>query len=76
MVNGSFARAGRILTSQCSDLGRQALNPLVEPAPVAGQVLDDARHARRQHVSALGKDDRQLRAQEAQPLAYRYSSLQ
>jgi len=33
-------------------------------------------HPRRQHVSALGKDDRQFRAQEAQPLPHCNAALQ
>jgi hypothetical protein len=44
--------------------------------PVAGQRLDDARHARRQHVRALGKDVRQFRAQEAGTLSHRDPALQ
>ena len=68
--------AGRILTSQGGDLGRYALDPLVKPMPVGGELLDDAHHARRQHISALGKDDRQCRAQEAHPLAHRNAALQ
>ena len=44
--------------------------------PVAGQLLDDVDHARRQHVRALGKDVRQFRAQEAGTLSYRDPALQ
>ena len=44
--------------------------------PIAGQLLGDAHHARRQHVRALGKDVRQFRAQEAGTLSHRDPALQ
>src|SRR5450759_3346328 len=37
-------------------------DPLIEPAPVAGQVLDQVHHAWRQDVGGCGKDARQLAA--------------
>jgi hypothetical protein len=40
------------------DLFGQAVNALVQPAPVAGQLLDSLQHARRQDVRAGGEDDR------------------
>ena len=38
--------ARRVLLDHPGDLGRQAFDALVEPPPVAGEVLDDAQHAR------------------------------
>ena len=43
---------------------RQTLDPLVESAPVAGQIFDNAQHARRQDIWWRGQDARQLGAQE------------
>jgi hypothetical protein len=68
--------ARRVLLHQFCDVARQAFDALVKPPPVAGQILDDAHHARRQHVSTLGKDDRQFGAKEALFLAYRNPALQ
>src|SRR5215510_5511036 len=48
----------------------------VKPAPVPGQILDEAHHARRQRVRALGKDARQFGTQKAKPLAHRNSTFQ
>jgi hypothetical protein len=60
----------------CFDLARQTLDALVQPAPVARQVLDAAHHTGRQHVAARGEDHRQLAAQEAQALPHGNPSLQ
>src|SRR5262249_39725348 len=51
-----------ILTCKSIDLARQALDPLIQPTPVASQVLYQADHARRQRVAALGQDGWQLSA--------------
>ena len=58
------------------DLARQTLDPLVEPAPVAGQVLDHAHHAGRQDIRRCSQNARQLGTQEALSLAYRNATLQ
>ena len=52
------------------------LDALVEAPPIAGEVLDDAQHARREHVRARGEDDRQFGAQEANALAHGDAALQ
>src|SRR6266480_511486 len=52
------------------DLARQAIDALIEPAPVASQVLDDAHHAWRQDIGGRGQDARQLSTQEALPLPH------
>jgi hypothetical protein len=49
---------------------------LIQPAPVSRQILDDAQHARREHIGARRKDARQLGPQETQPLPHRDSALQ
>ena len=54
----------------------RTLDPLVEPAPVTGQVLDEPHHAGRQNIGWRGKDARQLGAQEALPLPHRNATLQ
>ena len=51
-----------ILACEGIDLARQALDPLIQPTPVASQVLYQPDHARRQHVAALGQDGWQLSA--------------
>src|SRR5216684_7446470 len=56
--------ACRILMGERRDLGRKALNALVQPAPVASQVLDYPCHAWRQGLGARGKEVRQLGTQE------------
>ncbi len=40
------------------DLARQALDALIEPAPVASQVLDEVHHAWRQDIRGRGQDAR------------------
>jgi hypothetical protein len=64
------------LTSQRFDFIRQTLDALIRPAPVSGQVLDDAQHAGREHISARRQDARQLGPQETQPLPHRDAALQ
>src|SRR4029453_14302667 len=65
-----------VLTGQRHDLAGEILDALIQPAPVSGKVLDDAQHARGEHVGALRQDAWQLGPQEAQPLAHRNSALQ
>ena len=52
------------------------LDALIEPAPVASQVLDQAHHAWRQHVGGCGKDAWQLGTQETLSLPHRNAALQ
>jgi hypothetical protein len=58
------------------DFGRQALDALIQPVPVACQFLDHSHHAWRQDLGAGGEDARQLGVQEAQPLPHRNAALQ
>jgi hypothetical protein len=58
------------------DLARQAFDALVEPAPVASQVLDGMHHAWRQGIGGRGQNARQLGAQEALPLPHGDAALQ
>jgi hypothetical protein len=67
LERGPFAC--RILLHQSCDVGRQAFDAVVEPAPVAGQVLDNAQHAGREDIGACRQDARQLGAQETQARA-------
>jgi len=53
-----------------------ALDPLIQPAPVSCQILDDAQHARREDIAARRQDARQLGAQETRSLPHRNPSLQ
>src|SRR5258708_38104762 len=46
--------------SRVEDFIGQAFNALVQPALVAGQILDNPHHARRQNIRPGGEDDRQL----------------
>ena len=59
----------RIAARERFDLTRRSLDPFVKPAPVPGQVLDDADHAWRQDVTPRGEDTRQLGEQ---PMACSY----
>jgi hypothetical protein len=45
-------RAGLILLSQRLNLAGEALDALVQPAPVSGQVLDHPQHAGREHAKS------------------------
>src|SRR6478735_1166294 len=65
-----------ILARDGFDLVRQTLDPLIEPAPVAGQIFDNAHHARRQDIWWRGQDARQLGAQEPLSLPHRNAALQ
>ena len=58
------------------DLVRQTLNALIEPAPIAGQVLDDPHHAWRQGISWCRQDAWQRRAQVPLPLPHCNTALQ
>jgi hypothetical protein len=58
------------------NLAGKALDALVQPAPVSGQVLDHPQHARREHIAALRQDSWQLSAQKTQPLPYCDAALQ
>ena len=49
--------AGLILTGQRFDLAGEPLDPLIQPAPVSCQVLDDAQHARREDIGARREDN-------------------
>jgi len=78
---GALARgagSGRIDTMALEGLvlARQGLDVLVQPVPVAGQLLDDVHHARRQDIGGRGQDARQLGAQEALPLPHGNAALQ
>src|SRR5215510_14364706 len=44
--HGHQTLAGSVIFGQGRNLARQRLDPLVEPAPVGGQRLDDVHHAR------------------------------
>src|SRR6266850_2565975 len=59
------ARTCLILTGQGFDLAGEAIDALIQPAPVACQLLDDTQHAWRQGIGARRKDGGQFRAQEA-----------
>ena len=48
------------------DLQRDIVDALIEPAPVADQVLDGVQQARREHVAARGENIRQRRPQPVQ----------
>jgi len=65
-----------ILARDGFDLVRQTLDPFVEAAPVAGQIFDDAHHARRQDIWWRGQDARQFGAQEPLSLPHRNAALQ
>src|ERR1700754_2057002 len=52
--------AGLILTGQRFDLATKPLNTRIEPAPAARQILDDAKHARQEHIGASREDTWQL----------------
>ena len=54
----------------------RTLDPLVEPTPVTGQILDEPHHAGRQHIGWRGEDARQLGAQVALSLPHRNPALQ
>jgi hypothetical protein len=57
-----------LLTRSCDSLAGAPFDTLIQPAPVAGQVLDNPQHAGRQDIHARSEDARQLGPQEAQPL--------
>src|SRR5271156_4671537 len=52
------------------------LDTLVEPAPVAGQTLDNPHHSWRQDIWRCGQDARQLGTQKPQTLPHRNAALQ
>jgi hypothetical protein len=54
----------RILTGERFNLVGEALNACIQVTPVAGQRLDDTRHAGRQDIGAYGQNARQLGAEE------------
>lgn len=48
----------------------------MQPAPVARQILDDAQHARREHIGSRREVARQLGPQGAQALPHGDAPLQ
>src|SRR5215472_7505583 len=58
------------------DLPRQSLDPLIEPAPVAGQAFDHPHHACREDIRGHRQNVRQPGAQEPLPLADCNAALQ
>jgi hypothetical protein len=54
---------------QLLDLLGNALDALIEPPPIATEVLDDSDHTRRQYVDALSQKLREPLAQKARSLA-------
>src|SRR6266436_6245813 len=65
-----------ILARKGSDLARQTFDPLIQPTPVAGQILDEVNHARGQHRAACRENAWQPGTQEAPPLPHRDPTLQ
>src|SRR5262249_25136926 len=55
--------AGVLGCDGCYLIG-QVLDTLIEAAPILAEALDDAYHARRQHIGRRGQDAWQLSAQE------------
>ncbi len=58
MSNTHQSTTTRVLARDGFDFVRQTLDPLVEPAPVTGQIFDNAHHARRQDIWWRGQDAR------------------
>src|SRR5262249_21584056 len=50
--------AAFILPRQRFDLAGYALDALIQPAPITGQVLDHPQHARRQDIAGRGENAR------------------
>jgi len=65
-----------IMVRQRLDLSRQPFDPLVQPAPVTGQVLNRMHHAWRENIAGRGENAWQFGAQEAQSLTDGNSALQ
>jgi hypothetical protein len=59
LINRSQPASWRAMVSISFD---KPLDPLIEPAPVAGQIFDNADHARRQDIWRHGQDARQFGA--------------
>ncbi len=56
--------------------GARAARGIGEASPVAGEVFEDAQHARRQHVRARAENVGKLGTQEADTLAHRNPAFQ
>jgi hypothetical protein len=57
-----------IMARQRLEFSRQPFDPLVQSAPLSGQVLNRVHHAWRENIVGRGEDARQFDAQEAQSL--------
>ena len=68
--------AGLISTGQRFDFAGQPLDTLIQPAPVSRQILDDAQHARQEHIGARREDTWQLGPQGTQALSHGDAPLQ
>ncbi len=73
LINRSQPASWRATASISPD---ETLDALVEPTPVASQILDDPHHAGRQDIGWRGEDARQLGTQEALSLPNRNATLQ
>jgi hypothetical protein len=49
-------RVARGFVNQRFDFARWPLDTLIQPAPVSRQILDDAQHARQEHIGARRED--------------------
>src|SRR4029077_18432918 len=65
-----------ILARKGSDLARQAFDPLIQPTPVAGQILDEVNHALGQYLTTRRENAWQPGTQEVPPLPHRDPTLQ
>ena len=68
--------AALVLAGQRLDFGRDLVDALIEAAPIGGQGLDDADHARRQPAGVGSKDVRQRAAQTLDALRHRDAAIQ
>jgi hypothetical protein len=58
------------------DLLSDGLDPLIQMMPVLHQALDQAHHARREDIGALGEDVRECLPQGSKPLSHRDPALE
>ena len=63
-------RANAVISSD------KMIDTRIEPVPIAGQSLDNAYHARREHIRRRCKNARQLSAQKPKTLTYSDATLE
>src|SRR5262249_54038604 len=75
-ITRGWSTAGPSQMGERFNLAGEALDARIQTAPVSCQILDHARHARREDIGACRQDARQFESQETQSLPHCNAALE